>query len=304
MNVRQFFIHRSAFIIQRFLFIPHPSALIPHPYSSSVASRTCRSCSRRNARRRSRKVASSFAKIATASSAAFSAPAAPIAKVPTGTPPGICTMESRESKPFKARLSTGTPSTGKRVCAATMPGRCAAPPAPAMVTFKPRASACAANSAIHTGVRCAETTRHSCATPNSVSTWAACRIVSQSDVLPMMTATSGDEFCASGISVLLSVTVVLSSDREAGLAVEGAQVLGLDEIETGVRYALQERGDLRVLDCATITLRGEAAAPVVGAEGFGQAFGPDLDAAVVDDRQLEIAGERFERSGQLIGCAR
>ena len=41
------------------------------------------------------------------------------------------------------------------------------------------------------GVRCAETTRHSCGTPNYVSISSACRIVSQSDLLPMMTATSG-----------------------------------------------------------------------------------------------------------------
>ena len=37
------------------------------------------------------------------------------------------TMESRESIPFSALLSTGTPSTGRRVWAAIMPGRWAAP---------------------------------------------------------------------------------------------------------------------------------------------------------------------------------
>ena len=36
-----------------------------------------------------------------------------------------------------AALCTGTPSTGSMVCAATMPGRWAAPPAPAMITFRP-----------------------------------------------------------------------------------------------------------------------------------------------------------------------
>ena len=34
---------------------------------------------------------------------------------------------------------TGTPSTGSGVIEAAMPGRCAAPPAPAMITFRPRA---------------------------------------------------------------------------------------------------------------------------------------------------------------------
>ena len=32
----------------------------------------------------------------------------------------------------------GTPSTGSSVIEAVMPGRCAAPPAPAMITFSPR----------------------------------------------------------------------------------------------------------------------------------------------------------------------
>ena len=58
------------------------------------------------------------------------APGLPIASVPTGTPPGIWTIESSESSPWSAALCTGTPSTGSTVCAATMPGRCAAPPAP------------------------------------------------------------------------------------------------------------------------------------------------------------------------------
>ena len=36
----------------------------------------------------------------------------PIASVPTGTPRGICTIDSSESRPLSARLCTGTPSTG------------------------------------------------------------------------------------------------------------------------------------------------------------------------------------------------
>ena len=40
--------------------------------------------------------------------------------------------------PFSAWLSTGTPSTGSAVIDAAMPGRCAAPPAPAMITLRPR----------------------------------------------------------------------------------------------------------------------------------------------------------------------
>ena len=40
--------------------------------------------------------------------------------------------------PFSAWLSIGTPSTGSEVIDAVMPGRCAAPPAPAMTTLRPR----------------------------------------------------------------------------------------------------------------------------------------------------------------------
>ena len=73
-----------------------------------------------------------------ASRAALTAPARPIASVPTGMPAGIWTMERRLSWPLSAALSTGTPSTGSGVRAAVMPGRWAAPPAPATITFSPR----------------------------------------------------------------------------------------------------------------------------------------------------------------------
>ncbi len=62
-------------------------------------------------------------------------------RVPTGTPAGICTIDSSESMPFSAFDSTGTPNTGRWVFAAVMPGRCAAPPAPATITLSPRAAA-------------------------------------------------------------------------------------------------------------------------------------------------------------------
>src|SRR4051794_38385275 len=72
------------------------------------------------------------ARIAAARRPALAAPAGPIARVPTGTPFGIWTIDRSESTPRKTLLSTGTPSTGKSVSAATIPGRWAAPPAPAI----------------------------------------------------------------------------------------------------------------------------------------------------------------------------
>jgi hypothetical protein len=57
----------------------------------------------------------------TASSPALRA--LPMATVATGTPAGICTIESRESMPSRCLSGTGTPITGSGVTAASMPGR-------------------------------------------------------------------------------------------------------------------------------------------------------------------------------------
>ena len=102
--------------------------LVPHP-AAVCSSAKCGSFSRSSGR--------VVARIRTASRAALVAPALPMASVPTGTPAGIWTIESSESRPLRAWLWTGTPSTGSRVWAATMPGRWAAPPAPAMITSMP-----------------------------------------------------------------------------------------------------------------------------------------------------------------------
>ena len=69
------------------------------------------------------------------------APALPTANVATGMPLGICTMASSASRPSRWPDGMGTPRTGRVVFAATTPGRCAAPPAPAMNTSTPRAAA-------------------------------------------------------------------------------------------------------------------------------------------------------------------
>jgi len=113
----------------------------------------------------------------------------PIATVATGMPAGICTIESRESNPERARLCTGTPITGRGVSAATIPGRWAAPPAPAMITFRPRPWAPVANSTIASGVRWAESTRTSTAIPKRSRIWTAGAMVGRSESLPITTAT-------------------------------------------------------------------------------------------------------------------
>ena len=77
------------------------------------------------------------AKIDAANRPALVAPASPIAKVPVGTPAGICTIDSKLSMPDSALDWIGTPRTGKCVIAAIIPGKWAAPPAPAIITDSP-----------------------------------------------------------------------------------------------------------------------------------------------------------------------
>ena len=108
-------------------------------YSDSRSARSFSSTSRGEARlefaRPSHEGAwSDAARMRTASSPALRAP--PIETVATGIPAGICTMDSSESMPSRYFSGTGTPMTGKAVADATIPGKWAAPPAPAMITFR------------------------------------------------------------------------------------------------------------------------------------------------------------------------
>src|SRR5439155_150247 len=73
----------------------------------------------------------------------------------TGTPGGICTMESSASRPSSTLVDerSGTPITGRSVCAATTPGSAAASPAPQISTLRPRDRAEVAYSATAAGSR-------------------------------------------------------------------------------------------------------------------------------------------------------
>ena len=118
--------------------------------------------------------------------------ALPIDTVATGTPAGIWTIDSSESMPSRCLSATGTPITGNGVTAASMPGRWAAPPAPAMMTSMPRACASRPYASISSGMRCAETTSASYAMPNSPSAVAAASIVGQSESEPITMPTRGE----------------------------------------------------------------------------------------------------------------
>src|SRR3954447_6350760 len=71
----------------------------------------------------------------------------------TGTPGGICTIDSNASSPSSTLFDDrkGTPITGRSVCAATAPGSAAARPAPAIRTRRPRSRAPFAYSATASG---------------------------------------------------------------------------------------------------------------------------------------------------------
>jgi thiamine pyrophosphate-dependent acetolactate synthase large subunit-like protein len=77
-------------------------------------------------------------KSAIAKRAAAMAPFWPTGKVATGIPAGICAMDRSESRPRRDFPATGTPRTGMGVSAAAIPGRWAAPPAPAIRRRRPR----------------------------------------------------------------------------------------------------------------------------------------------------------------------
>mmetsp|Transcript_21802 Transcript_21802/g.33121 ORF Transcript_21802/g.33121 Transcript_21802/m.33121 type:complete len:204 (+) Transcript_21802:429-1040(+) len=100
-------------------------------------------------------------------------------------------MLNSESCPFSVDVLMGTPTTGRGVMAATIPGRWAAPPAPAMITCKPRPAADLEYFISFSGVRCADTMSTSWGMPNSLSILTASFIVGRSDWEPMMTPTMG-----------------------------------------------------------------------------------------------------------------
>src|SRR5262249_12788724 len=130
---------------RHFRFPPTPGASeFARNLAGSGVARTFLVCFERNWRKASRIAGYLLPSEAAASNAALIAPALPMASVPTGIPPGIWAIASSESKPLSALDSIGTPNTGSTVFDAVIPGRCAAPPAPAMMTSMPRLSASAA----------------------------------------------------------------------------------------------------------------------------------------------------------------
>ena len=128
------------------------------------------------------------ASISTARMAAFCAPLTPT--VATGMPGGIWMIESMASRPSSMPLM-GTPITGRVVLAAMTPGRAAAIPAAAIITFRPRSLAPLAKASTASGVRWADRALTSNGTCSSSSSLQAFSITGRSLVLPMIMLTIG-----------------------------------------------------------------------------------------------------------------
>ena len=113
-----------------------PSSTPTEPSGGASFSRTVASSAARWSSSCVRSASSCAPRMRTASRPALRA--LPTPTVATGMPSGICTIDSSESRPSRCCSGTGTPITGSDVIDAVMPGRCAAPPAPAMITRRPR----------------------------------------------------------------------------------------------------------------------------------------------------------------------
>src|SRR5215467_7995229 len=208
--------------------------------------------------------------ICAARTPALVAPGLPIDTVATGTPGGICTVESSASRPFSADESIGTPMTGRIVCAATTPPRCAAAPAPTMNTLTPREGASETSFMTRAGERCALATVISLEMPNSFNTSTAGCIVGASESDPINISTSGKGLPPDIATVLHAVErnqrcgVIRAIDRRAIIRTrrddrEHPSAGGHDVFSAPCRTRMKDRdgrhlrgGIEAVDDCATL----------------------------------------------------
>ena len=85
----------------------------------------------------------------------------------------------------------GTPITGSIVCAAITPARCAAAPAPAIITSTPFFSAPFASLTALSGERCADAIVVSKEIPNAFNIFSVSSITGKSESLPIIIRTFG-----------------------------------------------------------------------------------------------------------------
>src|SRR5665213_818947 len=112
-----------------------------------------------------------------------------------------------------------------------------------------------------------------------------CFMTSQSDLLPMMTAT-----------MLLAL-----GQSESGLTVVVPQAIGHGDGQTEPDDTVEQGNDLLGRDLVA----QESAAEIIGTQSLRRAFGPDLDAAVRQQFELQsVAGCLADHGSQAVGLAR
>src|SRR6266581_8528755 len=100
------------------------------------------------------------------------------------------------------------------------------------------------------------------------------------------------------LPVLTSFALI---QRVSTLAVEVAQVLSLDEVESPSGDLTEQIDDLLMRDRGSFVLGHETTAPMIRAESFRLAARPNLNAAIADHNQLQtIAGDLSERIAQVV----
>src|SRR3954447_16881197 len=246
-----------------------------------------------------------------ASTAAFFALSTPT--VATGTPGGICTIESSASSPSRTLFEerSGTPITGSSVCAAQTPGSAAARPATAISTFSPRPAADSQYSATAFGARWAERTSNSHAMPRASSSSIAACIRSRSDSLPTRMPTSGSDTGGRLQCDVVAVAHVLERDLlrcSVGAVARLAEVVADrgdvqdpatvgDELLSATRRRRVEHerpAGLRLLD-------PEDRRAVVPSLGIGARGEHDRDRGAVAHRERrELAARRVVAGGQQV----
>ena len=197
--------------------------------------------------------------------------------------------------PFSDALSMGTPSTGSTVCAAQTPARCAAPPAAAMITSMPRASAWLTYSAVSCGramrrkhaafVRHAELREH---------------LVGLAHGFPVRLAAHDDRYQRVAVPPCV-IAPVPACSRACRRNCAASAVAAISMPAAATRPSSADAcWPCRVAPSAMKRQRKLSVQNV-----SARARRPDLDAAIVDHLQAEaVARELAHRRGQIVGIAR
>src|SRR6185295_6768216 len=90
-------------------------------------------------------------------------------------------------------------------------------------------------------------------------------------------------------------------ERIAALAVKVVKIFRLDEIETRVGHAFQQRDHLRMRHAGAVRFGKKTTAPVVGTKRFRMTAGPNFHTAIAHHLELRpVAAEFAERVAEIV----